>query len=82
MNKFTCILLLFVAAPAFGQDVPPPPKPADGPTLEVTTKYIQDRLNGEGKVSSQVTYLLTSEEKADGRADTPGVIVSHNTVTV
>jgi len=42
-------------------------------------KYIQDRLNGEGKVTEQVTIPSTSEEKANGSADTVGSR-SHNTV--
>jgi hypothetical protein len=64
MKAIPFYLTLCVLCPAFAQDVPPPPKPADsGPTLEVTMKYIQDRLNGEGKVSDQVTLLGT---------DTPG----------
>jgi hypothetical protein len=34
------------------QDAPPPPKPAaEGPTLEVTMKFIQDKLNGIGPVN-------------------------------
>ncbi len=34
------------------QSVPPPPRPpADGPSLEVTMKFIQDKLNAEGKVN-------------------------------
>ncbi len=40
------------------QDVPPPPKPKDnGPSLEVTMKYIQDKLNGQGAVS--YSYIET-----------------------
>jgi len=32
--------------------VPPPPKPADeGPSLEVTMKFIQDKLNDIGPVT-------------------------------
>jgi len=53
MGRFTKVL--FVAACAlgsravlYGQDVQPPPKPDEnGPTLEFTMKYIQDRLNSE-----------------------------------
>ena len=36
--------------------VPPPPKPADdGPSLKVTTKFIQDQLNDQGTVGYVVT---------------------------
>jgi hypothetical protein len=42
---FAFFLMSALLLPA--QRVPPPPKPADsGPSLEVTMKYIQDRLNG------------------------------------
>ena len=40
---FTCLLL--VATASVAQNVPPPPKPDPGPSLEVTLKYIEDRLN-------------------------------------
>jgi hypothetical protein len=37
------------------QDVAPPPKPADnGPSLEVTMKFIQDKLNEQGEVNYTV----------------------------
>jgi hypothetical protein len=37
------------------QKVPPPPKPADeGPSLEVTMKFIQDKLNALGAVSNMM----------------------------
>jgi len=33
---------------AVAQDVPPPPKPADeGPSLEATMKFLQDKLPGK-----------------------------------
>jgi hypothetical protein len=39
------------------QTVPPPPKPADsGPSLAVTMKFIQDKLNDIGKVSFVVFW--------------------------
>lgn len=35
------------------QNIPPPPKPkVDGPSLEVTMKFIQDKLSGQGIVST------------------------------
>jgi hypothetical protein len=53
-NRFFAGLLFFSIVRA--QDVPPPPKPKDnGPSLEVTMKYIQDKLNGQGVVS--YTYI-------------------------
>jgi hypothetical protein len=55
-------LTLLAVSSAFAQDVPPPPKPADdGPSLEVTMKYIQDRLNGQAKVSYQ-SYLTDDND--------------------
>jgi hypothetical protein len=39
------------------KSVPPPPKPAeDGPSLEVTMKFIQDKMNDQGTVD----YVLRS----------------------
>lgn len=57
MNKLTCCLALFAMASAFAQDVPPPPRPPDGPTLDVTMKYIHDRLNAQGKVRYQMMTM-------------------------
>jgi hypothetical protein len=54
-----CLVVLAVsAALAQGKkSVPPPPKPAhDGPSLEVTMKFIQDKINGIGPVS-YVRYI-------------------------
>jgi hypothetical protein len=49
-------LSVLLSALAFAQDVPPPPKPADeGPSLKVTMKFIQDKLNGHGEVNSVLT---------------------------
>jgi hypothetical protein len=39
-------VLIFAAVTAGAQNVPPPPKPPSGPSLEVTMKYIEDKLNG------------------------------------
>jgi hypothetical protein len=59
------------------KSVPPPPKPQDaGPSLEVTMKFIQDKMNDQGTVGYVVTrsnangvlfrnYFLTSEVVAD-----------------
>jgi hypothetical protein len=51
MNRFRFHLLaLALAGTALAQDVPPP-RPADeGPSLEVTMKFIGDKLNEEGPV--------------------------------
>jgi len=38
--------LVFAALSAAAQSVPAPPKPDAGPSLEVTMKYIEDKLNG------------------------------------
>ena len=46
------LLASALSASLFAQDVPPPPKPTDtGPSLEVTMKFIQDKVTDEGKVS-------------------------------
>lgn len=40
--------LILAVCGAKGQDVPPPPRPADSaPSLEATMKFIQDKLNGQ-----------------------------------
>jgi len=53
-----CFTALAVSA-ALAQEkktVPPPPKPADeGPSLEVTMKFIQDKMNDHGTVGYVVT---------------------------
>ncbi len=50
-HNVSCVFLLPWAS-ARAQDVPPPPKPKDnGPSLELTMKFIQDKLNGQGKVN-------------------------------
>jgi hypothetical protein len=53
----TCCLICFVSSGlAAQQTVPPPPKPADdGPSLEVTMKFIQDKLNDIGPLKWTVT---------------------------
>jgi len=48
------------------QAVPPPPKPADsGPSLAVTMKFIQDKLNDIGKVS-YVGFVHDTKTGNDG----------------
>jgi hypothetical protein len=39
--------------------VPPPPKPAHGPSFEVTMKFIQDKLNEQGSFNSAETINVT-----------------------
>jgi hypothetical protein len=63
MTQFA-ILTAFLLSIATAQDVPPPPKPTDdGPSLEATMKFIQDKLNGQGDVN----YVVTNR---NSRADT------------
>jgi hypothetical protein len=48
------------------KDVPPPPKPADeGPSLEVTMKFIQDKLSEVGTVNF-AGYVHDSARNEDG----------------
>ena len=58
-----CLAVLALSA-ALAQEkktVPPPPKRAnDGTSLEVTMKFIQDKLNGIGPVSHVVYYHDTA----------------------
>jgi hypothetical protein len=67
-NVARVIFVLFFAAPlsapALAQTaVPPPPKPAgSGPSLDVTMKYIQDKLGDIGKVS----YVAFVQNVTDG----------------
>ena len=51
------ILSLCVVAIPQSQPVAPPPKPADsGPTLEVTMRFVEDKLNEVGPVSYSATW--------------------------
>jgi hypothetical protein len=59
------MLLVVNGAAAQKKNVPPPPKPGDdGPSLEVTMKFIQDKLNGIGPVNF-VTYYHDNIEGRD-----------------
>src|SRR5579859_4601443 len=57
------------------QSVPPPPKPSDsGPSLEVTMKYIQEKLNAQGVLSWMSWYRNTQPPGASqwaGQSSTP-----------
>jgi hypothetical protein len=57
------VLTAFSAAIA-QQPVAPPPKPAaDGPTLETTMKFIQDKLQERGKMN----FAVYTHDNADGK---------------
>jgi hypothetical protein len=62
------VVMAVTAALAQGKKaVPPPPKPADeGPSLEVTMKFIQDKLNDIGPVNF-VMYLHDDINSSDGK---------------
>jgi hypothetical protein len=62
------VLASTVFTAAFAQTaVPPPPKPAaDGPTLEVTMKFIQDKLQERGRLN----YAIYLHDNADGKDST------------
>jgi hypothetical protein len=62
------IVMLIAALGAVGQSkVPPPPKPGDqGPSLNVTMQFIQDKLNNLGKVS-WVEVKHNSKDGTDAR---------------
>jgi hypothetical protein len=62
------LILSSLALPCAAQDVPPPPKPADsGPSLDVTMKFIQDRL----KDSSAVGWVTTLHDVVAQNAGAP-----------
>jgi hypothetical protein len=55
------ILTAFLLSIAAAQDVPPPPKPQDdGPSLEVTMKFLQEKL------PSKVDYIIFSHDNLNG----------------
>jgi len=61
MTKHLYTIFALVFLPALrAQDVPPPPKPVEGPSLEATMKFIQDKLNEQGKVN-YVTTLRNNQ---------------------
>jgi hypothetical protein len=52
---------------AWAQDVAPPPRPADnGPSLEATMKFIQDKLNEQGEVN--YTVRRSGDSSGDDRS--------------
>jgi hypothetical protein len=69
MKRFlTGWIVILVAAGAWSQekkDAPPPPPPADnGPNLEVTMKFIQDRITQQGTLNFAV-YSHDSTDNSD-----------------
>jgi hypothetical protein len=57
------ILAVFLSSIANAQDVPPPPKPKDdGPSLEVTMKFIQDKLREIGRMN----YVVYTHDNTNG----------------
>jgi hypothetical protein len=62
MRKSLWILTLCIPGSVLAQDVPPPPKPADtGPSLEVTMKFIADKVTDEGKLSYAASVSDSSQ---------------------
>jgi hypothetical protein len=60
-------LVLLTTAAMTQQSVAPPPKPpADGPSLEVTMKFIQEKLNGVGTVNF-AAYTHDNADNTDFR---------------
>ena len=59
MTALFLSLLLIATAAVAQKAVPPPPKPADkGPSLAVTMKFIEDKLNDQGRVG----YVMTRSD--------------------
>ncbi len=86
MTKNPLFVGLFFLSMASAQDVPPPPKPADnGPSLEVTMKYIQDKLNAQGTVEWRTEWRGVPdkywERVSNAAADAAGCTLSfHSSV--
>ena|ERR1035438_3359564 len=59
------------------QPVPPPPMPADGPTLAVTMQFIQDKMNEQGKIN----YALYTHDNSSGQ-DSPVYQISIHAANV
>jgi hypothetical protein len=58
-------ILLATTVALAQQNVPPPPKPApDGPSLEVTMKFIQEKIGEEGQVN-YASYCHDSADNSD-----------------
>jgi hypothetical protein len=81
--KTLIVASLFSLSMLPAQDVPPPPRPADGPSKEVTMKYIQDRLNS---IDFSYTMRLTSFQEtyrlkvSDAAADAQGCKLSFQVI--
>jgi len=64
------ILALAAMGWAVAQDVPPPPKPADeGPSLEATMKFLQDKLPGQVNYIVYVHDNLAGTDGTESRSD-------------
>jgi hypothetical protein len=73
-------LMLITASSVWAQEkkpVQPPPKPSDeGPSLQVTMKFIQDKMNQEGSV----TFIQSSHDTITGESGGPWKHSSESTV--
>lgn len=65
MKTSFVLLCLFLATYSIAQTpVPPPPKPPDSrPSLEVTMKFIQEKISDQG---SRMNYAATCHDSASG----------------
>lgn len=62
--------LMLITSAALAQAVPVPPKPADsGPSLEATMRFIEDKLNDQGKVSYTLSFETAGEVQESGRIE-------------
>ena len=77
-NLITASLLCGLAFTLSAQQpVPPPPMPADGPTLAVTMQFIQDKMNEQGKIN----YALYTHDNSSGQ-DSPVYQISIHAANV
>ena len=63
MRKLLLLLSRLPSVVMQAQDVPPPPRPDNGPSLAETIRYIQDRLN-----SARFHYLRVNDGKPSDTA--------------
>ena len=65
-SKLMLIALAALTTAAAQQNIPPPPKPPDaGPSLEVTLKFIQDKLGEEGKIAYSAAVTDTAQQEIE-----------------
>lgn len=56
-------LLAALGSASAQQSIPPPPRPPDsGPSLEVTLKFVQDKVGDEGKLSYSAAVTDTAQQ--------------------